>query len=148
MTATEGRLIARQASKRLPAALASSRRPPRRPPNMLSISPVLVRPSIDVPRSILIGPTEAPLNSPTPRTGPSSAAVVSVIARVVPIVVVVGVRAVAVVDALRLNDRSRSDCCGPDKAQRNSGFCYGPHDEFLLLVFFSLDDRHAALNAA
>src|SRR5690348_15004364 len=97
--------------------------PPKRPPHMLSISPVLVRPSIDVPRTILIGPTDAPLNSPTPRTWPSSAAVVSVIARVVPIVVVVGMRAVAVVDALRLNGSGRSDCGGPDKAESDSSFC-------------------------
>src|SRR5262249_21715189 len=102
-------------------SIQKKKRPPKRPQHMLSISPVLMRPSIDVPRTIYVGLTNAALDSPTPGAA-SSATVVAVIARVVPVVVGVRVITVAVV-ALRLNGSSRSNCCRPDKAQRNNGFC-------------------------
>jgi hypothetical protein len=71
----------------------------------MSISVVALSPSIDVPRTISIGLTNAALDSPmrrgaVPRT---TTAVVAVIAWVVPVMVVVGVRVITVAEvALRL----------------------------------------------
>jgi hypothetical protein len=87
------------------------RRPPKRPPHMLSISPVLVRPAINVPRTILIGLTDAALNSPTRPAGPSTTAIVVVIA-------VISVMAVTVIPICSCWNRAtdydyaqcRSDC--------------------------------------
>src|SRR5262245_33581545 len=109
------------------AQFRKRKRPPKRPQRMLSISPVLMRPSIDVPRTILIWLTDAPLHSVAGRTaipGPPSATAVVAVTWVLPVVivaVVVGLRIITIAEvALRLHGCGRSNCRRPDKAQCNS----------------------------
>src|SRR5262249_21192157 len=109
-------------------ALRRSKREGRRSClHMVLPSVIALPPSIDVPRTIPIGLTNAALNSPTRREWPSTAAVVAVtrVMSVVIVAVVVGLRVIAIaeVDALRLHGSGRSNCCRPDKAQCNSSFC-------------------------
>jgi hypothetical protein len=64
-------------------AQGQKRRPPKRPPQML-ISIVALPPSIEVPRTIPVGLTDAALHRPTRSAAiPCAAAVVIVIAMVV-----------------------------------------------------------------
>src|SRR6516165_3396142 len=92
---------------------------------MLFISPVLVRPSIDVPRTMLIGLTDTALDSPIRRAAvpcaPSTAAVVSATAVVVVIAVMVAV------PISRGRDHASATNCADD-AQRRGDFLYGSHD--------------------
>jgi len=56
---------------------------------MLSISPILMRPSIDVPRTKLIGLTDAALKRPTPTAGRSAiASAIVIVIAVVPVTVI------------------------------------------------------------
>ena len=75
------------------------------------ISPVALPPSIDVPRTIPIGLTDAALNSPTRPAGPSTTAIVVVVA-------VISVMAVTVIPICGCRRTADGDCA--NKAERGS----------------------------
>src|SRR5215831_4930134 len=81
-------------------------------------SVIALPPSIDVPRTMTIGLTDAALHCPIRRTSIPS----PVAATVVAVMVIVGTRIITVT-VLRLYGGGRSDCGCADEAQRNSHFC-------------------------
>src|SRR5262249_17074270 len=95
------------------------RRPPKRPPHILH-SIVALSPSIDVPRTIPIGLTDAPLHSVAGRTAIPASPSATIIVVIVPMVVRI---TDAEVEGLCLHRSDRPNCRGTDEAQRQSSFC-------------------------
>jgi hypothetical protein len=102
---------------------AKKRRPPKRPPHMLK-SVVALPASIDVPRTMAIGLTDAALNSPTRSAAiPYATTVIIIIMPVVVRAANANMYAGRIEINLRLHRDGRSNCRRADKTQRNSSFC-------------------------